>query len=144
MLIKYESRFCQCVAYFSSEMFSETCFSSLFNCNSRSFVTSQPPCCFPCQNGWACITSPTSRSVYWSRAVRCILVVATFFIFWAKTNATVLSLCFLYSCSTKFKSICLSTALTAQFYEKTIFPAMKWLLQTQIIPNNLLVDLCFV
>lgn len=31
VLIEYESRFCYCMAYFSHEMFSETCFSLQFS-----------------------------------------------------------------------------------------------------------------
>jgi len=40
-LIKYESRLRYCIAYFLPYIFSETCFSVLFSCKRRTFVSSQ-------------------------------------------------------------------------------------------------------
>lgn len=55
MPIKYKP--CYCVLYFSPQMFSKTYFSALFNCNTRSFITSRLPCCFLYSK---CMTSPSS------------------------------------------------------------------------------------
>lgn len=62
MLIKYKPIFGYCVACFSSKMSSETYFSTLLNCITRSYVKSRLPYCF-----W------TSR-----KQLKCIVVVVGF------------------------------------------------------------------